>query len=210
MNIEGLDWMGPATKAEAFHKLDTFHPKIGYPSKWRDYSAVKIVPDNLVANVMAMRRYYQEDTNKRVGTVPDREEWGMTPQTINAYYNSSFNEIVFPAAILQPPFFDVERRPGGELRRDRRVIGHEMGHGFDDQGSKSDFAGIQRAWWTARTAPASSSASTGSASSTTPTARSRRPASTASSPWARTSATWAACRWRTRPTTSASVASPRR
>jgi putative endopeptidase len=149
MNIEGLDWMGPATKAEAFHKLETFHPKIGYPSKWRDYSTVRIVPNDLVANVMAMRRYYQDDTNKRVGTVPDREEWGMTPQTINAYYNSSFNEIVFPAAILQPPFFDLGADPAVNYGAIGAVIGHEMGHGFDDQGSKSDFAGIQRAWWTA-------------------------------------------------------------
>jgi len=149
MNIEGLDWMGPATKAEAFHKLDTFHPKIGYPSKWRDYSTVDVVPNDLVANVMAMRRYYQHDINKRVGTVPDREEWGMTPQTINAYYNSSFNEIVFPAAILQPPFFDLGADPAVNYGAIGAVIGHEMGHGFDDQGSKSDFAGIQRAWWTA-------------------------------------------------------------
>ncbi|HEY9400522.1 MAG TPA: M13 family metallopeptidase [Luteimonas sp.] len=149
MNIEGLDWMGPATKAEAFHKLETFHPKIGYPSKWRDYSTVQVVPNDLVANVMAMRRYYQDDTNKRVGTVPDREEWGMTPQTINAYYNASFNEIVFPAAILQPPFFDLSADPAVNYGAIGAVIGHEMGHGFDDQGSKSDFAGIQRAWWTA-------------------------------------------------------------
>jgi putative endopeptidase len=148
-NIEHLDWMGPATKAEAFHKLDTFHPKIGYTNKWRDYSTVTIVPDNLVANVQAMRKYYQDDTNKRVGTVPDREEWGMTPQTVNAYYNSSFNEIVFPAAILQPPFFDVNADPAVNYGAIGAVIGHEMGHGFDDQGSKSDFAGIQRAWWTA-------------------------------------------------------------
>ena len=149
MNIEHLDWMGAATKAEAFHKLDTFHPKIGYTSKWRDYSTVNIVPNDLVANVMAMRRYYQDDTNKRVGTVPDREEWGMTPQTVNAYYNASFNEIVFPAAILQPPFFDVNADPAVNYGAIGAVIGHEMGHGFDDQGSKSDFAGIQRAWWTA-------------------------------------------------------------
>jgi predicted metalloendopeptidase len=148
-NIEGLDWMGAATKAEAFHKLDTFRPKIGYTSKWRDYSTVAIVPNDLVANVMAMRRYYQHDTNRRVGTVPDREEWGMTPQTVNAYYNASFNEIVFPAAILQPPFFDVHADPAVNYGAIGAVIGHEMGHGFDDQGSKSDFAGIQRAWWTA-------------------------------------------------------------
>jgi predicted metalloendopeptidase len=149
MNIEHLDWMGEATKAEAFHKLDTFRPKIGYPNKWRDFSSVQVVPDNLVANVMAMRRYYQADTNRRVGTVPDREEWGMTPQTINAYYNASFNEIVFPAAILQAPFFDVNADPAVNYGAIGAVIGHEMGHGFDDQGSKSDFAGIQRAWWTA-------------------------------------------------------------
>jgi putative endopeptidase len=149
MNIEGLDWMGAATKAEAFHKLDTFHPKIGYTRKWRDYSTVNIVPDDLVANVMAMRRYYQDDTNKRAGTVPDREEWDMTPQTVNAYYNASFNEIVFPAAILQPPFFDPNADPAVNYGAIGAVIGHEIGHGFDDQGSKSDFAGIQRAWWTA-------------------------------------------------------------
>jgi putative endopeptidase len=149
MNIERLDWMGAATKAEAYHKLDTFRPKIGYTSKWRDFSSVAIVPGDLVANVVAMRKYYQDDTNRRVGTVPDREEWGMTPQTVNAYYNSSFNEIVFPAAILQPPFFDLGADPAVNYGAIGAVIGHEMGHGFDDQGSKSDFAGIQRAWWTA-------------------------------------------------------------
>ena len=149
MNIEKLDWMGEATKAEAYRKLGTFRPKVGYTSQWRDYTAVKIVPDNLVANVMAMRQYYQDDTNKRVGTVPDREEWGMTPQTVNAYYNASFNEIVFPAAILQPPFFDLAADPAVNYGAIGAVIGHEMGHGFDDQGSKSDFAGIQRMWWTA-------------------------------------------------------------
>jgi putative endopeptidase len=148
MNIEGLDWMGEATKAEAYRKLATFRPKVGYTDKWRDYSAVDIVADDLVANVVAMRQYYQDDTNRRVGTVPDREEWGMTPQTVNAYYNSSFNEIVFPAAILQPPFFDLHADPAVNYGGIGAVIGHEMGHGFDDQGSKSDFAGIQRQWWT--------------------------------------------------------------
>ncbi|HEX7384228.1 MAG TPA: M13 family metallopeptidase, partial [Burkholderiaceae bacterium] len=110
-NIDKLDWMGPETKAEAYKKLDSFHPKIGYPNKWRDYSSVTIVPDNLVANVMAMRRYYQDDQNARLGKKTDRDEWFMTPQTVNAYYNSTFNEIVFPAAILQPPFFDVNADP---------------------------------------------------------------------------------------------------
>jgi putative endopeptidase len=149
MNIEHVGWMGDETKAEAYHKLETFRPKIGYTTKWRDYSTVAIVPNDLVANARAMRTYYRDDTNARVGTVPDREEWGMTPQTVNAYYNSSFNEIVFPAAILQPPFFDVNADPAVNYGGIGAVIGHEMGHGFDDQGSKSDFAGIQRMWWTA-------------------------------------------------------------
>ena len=147
MNIGKLDWMSPATKAEAYHKLDTFHPKIGYTTKWRDYGAVTIVPNDLVANVHAMRSYYNDDQNRRVGTVPDRDEWGMTPQTVNAYYNASFNEVVFPAAILQAPFFDVNADPAVNYGGIGAVIGHEMGHGFDDQGSKSDFAGIQRKWW---------------------------------------------------------------
>jgi putative endopeptidase len=147
-NLGKIDWMGKATKTEAYKKLDSFRPKIGYPSKWRDYSSVSITPDNLMANAMAMRKYYQNDQNSRLGKKTDREEWGMTPQTVNAYYNSSFNEIVFPAAILQPPFFDVNADPAVNYGAIGAVIGHEMGHGFDDQGSKSDWAGIQRKWWT--------------------------------------------------------------
>ncbi len=148
-NIDKLDWMSAATKAEAYHKLDTFNPKIGYTSKWRDYSAVAISPTNLFANTMAMRKFYNDDQNARFGTVPDRGEWFMTPQTVNAYYNSQFNEVVFPAAILQAPFFDVNADAAVNYGGIGAVIGHEMGHGFDDQGSKSDFAGIQRQWWTA-------------------------------------------------------------
>ena len=147
-NIQQLDWMGEATKAEAYKKLETFNPKIGYTSKWRDYDAVSIAPKDLMANVMALRRYYRDDQNARVGTKPDRDEWFMTPQTVNAYYNAQFNEIVFPAAILQAPFFDVDADPAVNYGGIGAVIGHEMGHGFDDQGSKSDFAGIQRQWWT--------------------------------------------------------------
>jgi predicted metalloendopeptidase len=147
MNIEGLAWMGKETKAEAFHKLETFHPKVGYTTKWFDYSTVTIVPNDLVANAMAMRRYYQEDTKKRVGTVPDREEWGMTPQTVNAYYNSSFNEIVFPAAILQPPFFDVHADPAVNYGAIGGVMGHEVSHGFDDLGAQFDENGNLRNWW---------------------------------------------------------------
>jgi putative endopeptidase len=147
-NIQKLDWMGEATKAEAYKKLETFNPKIGYTSKWRDYSAVAIVPNDLMANAMALRKYYSDDQNARAGTKPDRDEWFMTPQTVNAYYNAQFNEIVFPAAILQAPFFDVNADPAVNYGGIGAVIGHEMGHGFDDQGSKSDFAGIQRQWWT--------------------------------------------------------------
>ena len=147
-NIEQLDWMGDATKAEAFRKLSTFRPKIGYPSKWKDYSSVEIKPDDLLGNAVAVRRFNRADQNSRVGKKTDREEWGMTPQTVNAYYNSAFNEIVFPAAILQPPFFDVNADPAVNYGGIGAVIGHEMGHGFDDQGSKSDADGIQRNWWT--------------------------------------------------------------
>jgi putative endopeptidase len=147
-NIANLDWMGEATKTEARKKLGTFLPKIGYTRKWRDYSSVKVVPGDLMANVLSVRRYFIDDQNRRLGTKPDREEWFMTPQTVNAYYNASFNEIVFPAGILQPPFFDLNADPAVNYGAIGGVIGHEMGHGFDDQGSKSDFAGIQRNWWT--------------------------------------------------------------
>ena len=147
-NIGQLDWMGAATKAEAYHKLETFRPKIGYPEKWRDYGSVTITPNDLMANAAQMRRYGRDDQNRRIGTRPDRDEWRMTPQTVNAYYNSTFNEIVFPAAILQAPFFDLNADPAVNYGGIGAVIGHEMGHGFDDQGSKSDYAGIQRNWWT--------------------------------------------------------------
>lgn len=147
-NIGNLDWMGEATKTEAYRKLETFLPKIGYTKRWRDYSSVTIVPGDMMANVLSMRRYGIDDQLRRLGTKPDREEWFMTPQTVNAYYNPSFNEIVFPAGILQPPFFDAKADPAVNYGAIGGVIGHEMGHGFDDQGSKSDFAGIQRNWWT--------------------------------------------------------------
>ena len=147
-NIEQIGWMGEATKAEAYRKLASFRPKIGYPSKWKDYSSVTIKADDLLGNAVAMREFNRADQNRRVGQKTDREEWGMTPQTVNAYYNSAFNEIVFPAAILQPPFFDVHADAAGNYGGIGAVIGHEMGHGFDDQGSKSDADGIQRNWWT--------------------------------------------------------------
>lgn len=146
-NIENLDWMGEDTKAQAYKKLASFRPKIGYPDTWRDYSAVDIKAGDLVASSVALRRFYIDDQNSRLNRPTDKDEWFMTPQRVNAYYNSSFNEIVFPAAILQPPFFDVNADPAVNYGAIGAVIGHEMGHGFDDQGSKSDFAGIQRNWW---------------------------------------------------------------
>jgi predicted metalloendopeptidase len=146
--IAGSAWMSAATKAEAFHKLDTFRPMIGYADRWRDYSSVTMVPDDLVANTLQMRRYWRNDGIRRIGTRPDRFEWLMTPHTVNAYYDPSFNVIVFPAARLQAPNFDLHADPAVNYGAIGAVIGHEMGHGFDDQGSKSDFAGIQRNWWT--------------------------------------------------------------
>jgi putative endopeptidase len=147
--IDTLDWMTPATKAVAREKLAAFRVKIGYPDKWRDYSALEVTPDNAIENA---RRAALFDYNRRVSRIngpTDREEWGMTPQTVNAYYNSVFNEIVFPAAILQPPFFDPNADPAINYGGIGGVIGHEMGHGFDDQGAKSDARGVLRDWWSA-------------------------------------------------------------
>jgi putative endopeptidase len=148
-SIDGLDWMSPETKKEAQAKLATFRPKIGYPSKWRDYSRLSIRPDDLVGNVMRANGFeYQRNVDK-LGKPIDREEWGMTPQTVNAYYNSRMNEIVFPAAILQPPFFNMEADDAVNYGAIGAVIGHEIGHGFDDKGSQSDGQGNLRNWWTA-------------------------------------------------------------
>ena len=147
-NVENLDWMGADTKAEAYKKLESFRPKIGYPDKWRDYSGLTIVADDLIANAIASRNFEIADQLSRLNKPTDKDEWFMTPQTVNAYYNSSFNEIVFPAAILQAPFFDMGADPAVNYGAIGGVIGHEMGHGFDDQGSKSDWAGVQRNWWT--------------------------------------------------------------
>ena len=147
-SIEDNDWMNSATKEEANKKLEFFRPKIAYPDEWKDLSSIDITRDNLFQNAQNVREYNYQDEISRLGNPTNREEWGMTPQTVNAYYNSSFNEIVFPAGILQPPFFDPAADPAVNYGGIGAVIGHEMGHGFDDQGSKSDFAGIQRNWWT--------------------------------------------------------------
>lgn len=146
--IESLDWMGEETKVNAQAKLAAFNPKIGYPDVWEDFTGLEISRDNLVANVQNLRQFFQQKQADDELNPTDRNRWGMAPQRVNAYYNSSFNEIVFPAAILQPPFFDPNADPAVNYGAIGAVIGHEMGHGFDDQGSKSDAMGIQTNWWT--------------------------------------------------------------
>lgn len=146
--IDGLDWMGEETKVNAQAKLASFVPKIGYPDQWQDFSGLEIKSDDLVGNLVRMREFFRQDSVAKELEKTDRNRWGMAPQRVNAYYNSSFNEIVFPAAILQPPFFDPNADPAVNYGGIGAVIGHEMGHGFDDQGSKSDANGIQQNWWT--------------------------------------------------------------
>ncbi|HWM33034.1 MAG TPA: M13-type metalloendopeptidase [Pseudolysinimonas sp.] len=148
-SIENLDWMTPATRERALDKLSKFTPKIGYPVKWRDYSSLEIVPDDLLANVRATTEFEFQRELGKIGKPIDRDEWFMTPQTINAYYNPGFNEIVFPAAILQYPFFDESRDAAANYGAIGAVIGHEIGHGFDDQGSQYDGDGRLTDWWTA-------------------------------------------------------------
>ena len=147
-SISHLDWMGDDTKQRALEKLDTFVPKIGYPQTWRDYSALSIRPDDLWANVAAGNEFEFAREIRKIGAPLDRDEWFMTPQTVNAYYNPGFNEIVFPAAILQYPFFDPARDAASNYGAIGAVIGHEIGHGFDDQGSRFDGHGRLTNWWT--------------------------------------------------------------
>ena len=147
--IGNLTWMTPATKKVALEKLAAFHPKIGYPDKWRDYSALSIVKGDAFGNATRAYVFEWQRQLKRMDGPTDRGEWGMTPQTINAYYNATFNEVVFPAAILQAPFFDPNADDAVNYGGIGGVIGHEMGHGFDDQGSKSDARGVLHTWWEA-------------------------------------------------------------
>ena len=146
--IGALEWMGPDTKAQAQAKLAKFTVKIGYPDKWRDYSSLEVRGDDLLGNAMRANTFRYEDMVSRLGKPVDRTRWGMTPQTVNAYYSSTNNEIVFPAAILQPPFFNVEADDAVNYGAIGAVIGHEISHGFDDQGSKSDGDGNLRDWFT--------------------------------------------------------------
>ncbi len=147
-SIDTLDWMTPDTKKEAQAKLSSFMTKIGYPANWRDYSTLDIKKDDLLGNVRRANEYeYWRNVNK-LGKPIDRTEWGMTPQTVNAYYNPEMNEIVFPAAILQPPFFNIHADDAVNYGAIGAVIGHEISHGFDDQGAQYDGAGNLRDWWT--------------------------------------------------------------
>ncbi len=146
--ILNLEWMGPQTKEKALAKLATFNPKIGYPKRWRDYSSLRITRGDLVNNLQRAAAFEWNRQLGQLGKPVDRDEWFMTPQTVNAYYNPSMNEIVFPAAILQPPFFNAAADDAVNYGGIGAVIGHEAGHGFDDQGSKWDGAGNLVDWWT--------------------------------------------------------------
>ncbi len=147
-NIEALDWMGEKTKQRAFRKLETFRPKIGYPDRWRDYSALEVRPDDLIGNARAAAAFETDRQLRKIGSPVDRDEWFMLPHHVNAYYNPGMNEICFPAGILQPPFFDADADPAENYGGIGAVIGHEVGHGFDDQGSQFDEVGNMENWWT--------------------------------------------------------------
>ena len=147
-NLEDLAWMGPATRREAEGKLNAFTTKIGAPNEWKAYEGLEISADDALGNAVAAGAWRQRDQMGRVGKPVDRNEWFMLPEMVNAYYNPPLNEIVFPAAILQPPFFNLSADPAVNYGAIGAVIGHEMGHGFDDQGSKYDGEGNLRDWWT--------------------------------------------------------------
>ncbi len=147
-SIKELDWMSANTKKEALVKVDKFMIKIGYPEKWRDYSALKVAKNDFFGNATRATEFEYNRMLNKLGKPVDRAEWGMNPQTVNAYYNPTFNEIVFPAAILQPPFFNLAADDAINYGGIGAVIGHEIGHGFDDQGSTFDGDGVMRNWWT--------------------------------------------------------------
>ena len=147
VSINEIDWMSATTKAKALDKLGKFRPKIGYPDKWRDYSALQTDPKELFGNVGQVTKFQRDHELSKIGKPVDRDEWHMTPQTVNAYYNPVMNEIVFPAAILQSPFFSLTADDAVNYGGIGAVIGHEIGHGFDDQGSKFDVDGALNNWW---------------------------------------------------------------
>ena len=147
-SINNLEWMTAETKEKALVKLDKFVAKIGFPKKWKDYSSIMIRRDDLIGNIRRVTSWVVDKEMAKIGSPIDRDEWHMTPQTVNAYYNPGFNEIVFPAAILQPPFFSLDADDAVNFGGIGGVIGHEIGHGFDDQGSKYDGDGALQSWWT--------------------------------------------------------------
>ena len=147
-SIESLDWMTEETKQRAYRKLDTFRPKIGYPEKFRDYSALEVSPTDLLGNARAAAAFETDRQLRKIGSPVDKDEWLMLPQTVNAYYNPGTNEICFPAGNLQKPFFDADADPAENYGGIGAVIGHEIGHGFDDQGSQYDELGNLNEWWT--------------------------------------------------------------
>jgi endothelin-converting enzyme/putative endopeptidase len=148
VSITDLDWMTPETRAQALEKLTKFRPKVGYPDRWRDYSALTVERDDLVGNVRRATTFESDRQLRKLDEPVDRDEWHMSPQTVNAYYNPSTNEICFPAAILRPPFFQPGEDPARNYGGIGAVIGHEIGHGFDDQGSQYDGEGNLHDWWT--------------------------------------------------------------
>ena len=148
ISIRELDWMGEETRGQALDKLSKFRPKIGYPDEWRDYSKLEVDSDDLVGNMQRSALFNYERDLARQGGPVDRDEWGMTPQTVNAYYLPTGNEIVFPAAILQPPYFDLNAEDAVNYGGIGAIIGHEIGHGFDNRGSTFDGDGMLRNWWT--------------------------------------------------------------
>jgi predicted metalloendopeptidase len=148
MRIGELDWMGPETKRQALVKLDSMTIKVGYPDKWRSYAGLRLQDDSWAQNVLRANQFEWERDLHKLGRPIDRTEWGMTPPTVNAYYNPDWNEIVFPAGILQPGFFDPEADDASNYGAIGAIIGHEMTHGFDDQGAQYDATGARRDWWT--------------------------------------------------------------
>ena len=147
-SIDELDWMTEETKQRAYEKLGTFRPKIGYPDEFRDYSALLLCADDLLGNVLAATAFETDRELRKIGAPVDRDEWFMLPQTVNAYYNPGTNEICFPAGILQKPFFDADADQAENYGGIGAVIGHEIGHGFDDQGAQYDGLGNLNDWWT--------------------------------------------------------------
>jgi predicted metalloendopeptidase len=147
-DIATLPWMSEETKKQAKVKLQAIRNKIGYPDQWRDYSTLKIEPGDLLGNFLRANEFESNRQIAKIGKPLDRKEWGMTPPTVNAYYSGSYNEIVFPAGILQPPFFDKKMDDAVNMGGIGVVIGHELTHGFDDQGRKYDPQGNLRDWWT--------------------------------------------------------------